>query len=233
MSDNISVFEEYLFAQDKAQFLESCKNASDIKKYIRICHLLSRSDAKLEKHDLDVLENWKLYCSYQDKGDLVVKHQLQQIFKEEDVSRRQQLMKEFNDKYLFFAFNDHRQTAGNQAQTLEEGGEAQPLKTELTKEDHDEMLTATKINELINSESGHLSFNLNELGPSILGSLDFSSIKSWSVKECLLGTLTRFSSSQVSNYYLEYRADPGGLQRVQEKHRQESLCLANPRVLAQ
>lgn len=216
MADNISVFEEYLFAQDKSQFIESCKNASEIKKYIRLCHLLSQPGVELEQHDRDLLESWKRNYNYGDKRALVMKDQLNAIVKEENATKRQQLMVEFNQKYLGFSFNDYRQTAGNQAQTHQEDGEAIHLKTALTKEDHEEMLTSTKLNEAINSESGNLSFNLNELGLSILSTIDFGAVKSWRVKETLFGYLPRYTSCEVQSDYLEHRANPCGLQGISE-----------------
>lgn len=198
MADNISVFEEYLFAQDKTQFIESCKNASDIKMYIRICHLLSQPGAVLEQHDITLLEGWKRHSNHGDKKTLIMKDKLNTILKEEDATKRQQLMVDFNYTYLGYSFNDYRQTAGNQAQTHNEGGEAIALKTALTKEDHEEMLTSTKVNELISSETGNLSFNLNDLGTPILSTLDFATIKSWKVKETLFGCLPRYATSEVN-----------------------------------
>ena len=47
-SDNIGTYEEYLFAKDKKEFLESCKNSSELKQYIRLCHLLNHPEIVLE-----------------------------------------------------------------------------------------------------------------------------------------------------------------------------------------
>lgn len=198
MADNISVFEEYLFAEDKAQFIESCKNASELKKYIRLCHLLNQPGAVLEKHDQDLLATWQRHYNYGDKGALVIKHALNEIANEKDTTKRQQLMKDFNTKWLGYSFDDYRQAAGSQAQTHTEGGKAVALKTALSPEDHQEMLTSTKVKELLNSETGNLTFNLADLGTSILSTIDFGAIKSWRVKESLFGTLQNYSSNEVS-----------------------------------
>lgn len=233
MTDNISVFEDYLFAKDKSEFLESCKNASEIKKYIRICHLLSHPETPLEQCDKDLLENWKRSYNYGDKRSLVLKSELNAILSETDAAKRQELMNEFNKKYLSFSFNDYRQSSGSQAQATTEGGNKVTLKTALTQADHDEMLTSTKINELINSETGNLSFSVNDLGVSNLSNLDFAQIKSWKVKETLFGFLPRYSTSEVRPTYLEHRSNPGRLQRLPESTRQELLQLANSRAHAE
>lgn len=196
MSDNISVFEEYLFAADKTQLVESYKNSSDIKKHMRLCHLLARG-GELTPEDVTLLEHWKRYNSHGDKGSLVVKHMLAEIAKEEDNSKRQTLMQAFNQKYLGFSFNDSRQAAGNQTQTHQEDGAAISLKTALTQDDHEEMKTATKVKELLNSQDGHISFNLNELGTSILSTINFADVKSWAIKENLFSTLSKFSNNEV------------------------------------
>jgi hypothetical protein len=209
MSDNISVFEEYLFAKDKKEFLDSCKNASEIKKYIRMCHLLSHPETSMEQVDKDLLESWKRSYNYGDKRSLVLKSELNAIISETEATKRQTLMNEFNTKYLGFSFNDYRQSSGSQAQTTTQGGEQQTLKTALTKADHDEMLTSTKINEMINSETGNLSFSLNDLGVSNLSNIDIAQVKSWKVKEMIFGILPRFSNLEVVTGYLEHRAHFG------------------------
>lgn len=197
MADTISVFEEYLFAEDKSQFVESCKNASELKKYIRLCHLLSQPGAALEQQDKDLLATWQRHYNYGDKGALVIKHALGQILDEGDAVKRAQLMKDFNTQYIGYSFNDSRQTAGNQAQVHADGGEAVALKTALSPEDHQEMLISTKIQEMLTSETGNLTFNMADLGTSILSTIDFAAVKSWRVKESLFGSLQGYSSNEV------------------------------------
>ena len=197
MTDNISVFEEYLFAKDKTEFLESCKNSSELKRYIRLCHLLNQPDAKLEDADRALIESWNLYNNHGDKRGLVMKDRISAILKESDTTKRQQLMVDFNQKYLGFSFNDYRQTAGSTALAQNEGGETISLKTALTEEDHEEMLTSTKLKELLNSEDGNLSFSLTDLGTSILSNIDFAQVKSWRVKEGLFDFLQRYTTSEV------------------------------------
>lgn len=230
MSDNISVFEEYLFAENKAEFLESCKNASEVKKYIRMCHLLSHPETPMEEVDRVLLDQWKRSYNHGDKKSLVLKNELNTILAEGDATKRQALMAEFNQKYLGFSFNDYRQASGSQAQTATGGGDAQVLKTALTQADLDEMLTSTKIAELMNSETGNLSFSLNDLGVSNLSNLDFAQVKSWRVKETLFGFLPRFSTAEVDLSNQEHSANPSGLQGVPKNQRQEPVQLADPRT---
>jgi hypothetical protein len=191
MSDNISVFEEYLFAADKREFLESCKNASQVKQYIRMCHLLAAGN-KLEEKDAELLESWKYHSG--DKRALVLKSELAKIAAEEDEAARRKLMVEFNSKYLGFAFNDSRQAAGSQAATVTQTGEKAALKTALTEADLKEMLTATKLDEVFASETGNLSFSLTDLGVSNLSAIDIARVKTWKIKEMLFGFLPRFAA---------------------------------------
>lgn len=206
MADNISVFEEYLFAKDKKEFLDSCKNASEVKKYIRMCHLLSHPEIPMEQVDKDLLQLWKDSYNYGDKKSLVLKSELSSIINEADAAQRTKLMTEFNQRYLGFSFNDYRQSSGSQAQTATQGGEQQALKTALTQADHDEMKTSTKIDELISSESGNLSFSINDLGVSNLCNLDIAAVKAWKTKEMIFGILPNFTSLEVYLTLLEYCA---------------------------
>lgn len=233
MTDNISVFEEYLFAQDKREFLESCKNASEIKKYIRICHLLSQPEVELEQVDKDLLQNWKNYSNYGDKKSLVLKSELHALLAETDAAKRVALMTEFNHRYLGFSFNDYRDSAGTQAQTVTEGGDKQVFKTSLTEDDHKEMRTSTKLAELMDSEHGNLSFSVNDLGISNLRTIDFAKVKSWRVKETLFGFLPRYSSAEVVVLDPEHRRDLGCLQGVPTQQGQEPVQLADPRTHSQ
>ena len=232
MTDNISVFEEYLFATDKTEFLESCRNASEIKQYIRLCHLLSHPEAKLEKEDRDLLERWKAHYNHGDKGALVLKDALTAILNEGDATKRQVLMMAFNQQYLGFSFNDSRGVTGSQTQTTQDGEQPVAYKTSLDKTDLDEMLTSTKLNELLNSETGHISFQPQELELSILAHIDFSKVRSWPVKENLFNFLPDFATSQVVLSHSERSACLGRVQRVSEKQGQEPVQLAAPRIPA-
>jgi selenocysteine-specific translation elongation factor len=200
MSDNISVYEEYLFAKDKTEFLNTCKKSTDLKKFIRICHLLNHPEVKLEKEDTDELATWKSSGYHGDRRNLVLKYELSAILNEGDAVIRSKLMQEFNDRYLSYKFNDSRQTGGNVATTNDSTGQKQTLKTALTADDHKEMSLSTKVEELYNSESGHLSFNVRDLGDSILSTVDFAKVKSWKTKEALFGSLNAFAFTEVVHY---------------------------------
>lgn len=205
MSDNISVYEEYLFAMDKTEFLNNCKNSSDLKKFIRISHMLNHPEVQLDKEDVEQLEGWRRSGYQGDRRNLVLKYDLSAILNEGDVSKRSKLMQEFNDQYLRYSFNDSRQTGGNVTTTDDATGQKQTLKTGLTDSDHKEMSLATKVDELYNSEFGNLTFSAIDLGEAILSTIDFARVKSWHVKESLFGSLTSFAFAEVADSNLEHR----------------------------
>lgn len=197
MSDNISVYEEYLFAKDKTEFLSACKKSSDLKKFIRLCHLLNHPEAHLEKDDIDELENWKRSGYHGDKRNLVLKYELSAILNEGDAVKRSKLMQDFNSRYLSYNFNDSRQTGGNVASTDDATGQKQTLKTTLTDADHKEMSLSTKLEEVYSSETGNISFGVRDLGDAILSTIDFANVKSWNTKEALFGSLNTFAFAEV------------------------------------
>lgn len=199
MSDTISLYEEYVFSDDKTEFLKDCKNGSDVRKIIRINHLLNNPGTPLEKEDVETLEQWKTNRAGGDKKNLVIKHEITEILNEGDAEKRKELMKNFNNKYFNYSFNDARQTAGAQGHTQDETGHKQELKTALTKEDHDEMSLDKKLKEIYDAkeESINLSFSLRDLGKSELSKLDFAKIEPWKIKESLFGLLDNFVYSEV------------------------------------
>ena len=121
-SDNISVYEQYLFAKDKKEFLESCKNASQVKQYIRMCHLLNQPAHKLEQVDRDLLNNWSLYQCHGDRFNLVLKDQLLTILAEPDLEKKKTLLQAFNQKFFGYGFYDERQVSGAQASNSQTPG---------------------------------------------------------------------------------------------------------------
>lgn len=211
-SENISLFEEYLFAADKKEFLDSCKNASDVKKYIRLVHLLNTGEP-FEQVDKDLLNQWTLHYSYGDKLNVIIKSKIQEILAEKDDAKRSTLMKQFNDKFLGYGFYDQRAVAGAQATGGSSDGPQVTLKTALTQADLDEISTAAKIREAENCAQGsNISFQISSLGPKGIRAINLGNMKSWSHIEQIFNSVEDFAySNEAVDVLLRYKAYQRGL----------------------
>lgn len=217
MTDNISIYEEYLFATDKTAFIESCKQSSDIKRFIRICHILNHPEMQLDKDDMDEIDLWKRQTHQADKGNLVFKHQLTSILNEGDAGKRAILMAEFNDRYLGYRFDDSRQTGGNAATRDEATGQKQALKTSLTEADHQEMNLDLKIEEMVTSVDGHSRYRPYHFDQHALTKIDLARVVSMTTREDLFNTLTSFVYSKVCNFNIEHRTGIARIPAVSER----------------
>lgn len=205
MADNVSLYEEYLFAKDKSEFLRTCKKSSDLKKFIRICHLLNHPEAALEQEDLEEIELWKRSDFYGEKRNLVMKHALMAILNEGDSEKRVKLMQDFNDRYLKYKFNDARQAGGNQTVADNATGEKLEFKTSLTKDDLKEMSVDFQLEAMINAGLDGDYKSPFEFNQSMLAKIDFAKIKSKHIKEEMFQALESYVNSKVKLTYLEYR----------------------------
>ena len=205
-SDNIGTYEEYLFAKDKKEFLESCKNSSELKQYIRLCHLLNHPEIVLEQTDRDLLNRWSNGQCYGDKKNLVVKDQLLAILNEGNADKRKTLIQAFNNKFLQFSFYDERIVSGTQAANNQATGSSDSLKSAMTSADWDTISTASKISQIETSENGSISFNLNDIGENNTRKIDLTKVKNWNLKEQILNSLPTYAQNPVEqNLTLEYR----------------------------
>ena len=196
LSDNISVYEQYLFATDKKEFLDSCKNSSHVKQYIRLCHLLNEPDTTLEQVDRDVLNNWHLHSPHGDKLNLILKDKIIAILNEKDDEKKKKLLEDFNSKYLKFTFYDSRQVAGSQSTNTNVSGAQTSLKTALNDDDYKEMATLTKI-QIVEDTEGNLPFAISELGYNNAKSVNLERIKHLPILEQLFHFVDNFSSFEV------------------------------------
>lgn len=197
-SDNISIYEEYLFSANRQEFLDSCKNGSDFKKYIRICHLLNQQESKLDGEDRQLLDEWKRYNSGGDKRNLVIKDSVNSILREEDAAKRKTLIEEFNTSFLRLSFYDARQASGTQAGGTSTDGVKVQLKNALTSSDIEEMATITKIRQLENLEANTgAPFEFSRLSPNAKKRVDLSKIKNWNLLEQILNDVDNFAYSTV------------------------------------
>lgn len=196
-SDNISIYESYLFAEDKGEFLESCKNSSALKQYIRLSHLLNFQSNELPADDVKLLQHWGVNMNYGDNRNVVMKHQLLGILGEKDPAKQTELMKAFNTAYLGFGFYDERTVQGSQAQTSNTGGGQAALKSALNEADFKEMSTQAKIDLIQNSPNNNLPFQIESIDQVILRRIDLTNIKDWALFERILNYLQNFAFSNV------------------------------------
>jgi hypothetical protein len=205
-SDNISVYEQYLFAKDKKEFLESCKNASQVKQYIRLCHLLNDPARPLEQVDKDVLLNWTLYQCNGDRFNLVLKNQLLDILAEADHEKRKPLLQAFNQKFLSYGFYDERQVSGNQAANSTVPGAKVELKTALAESDFSNMATAARVREVEDSTNGSIPFSLYDLGDTVIKRIDLDKVKHIPLLEQIFNSVDNFSYYQnIVSVLLKYK----------------------------
>ena len=206
-SENISLFEEYLFASDKTEFLAGCKNASDVKKYIRLIHLLNTGEP-LEQVDKDLLNHWSIHYSYGDKLNVIIKSKIQEILAEKDATKRAALMKQFNDKFLGFGFYDERAVAGTQTTGGSTDGPQVVLKTALTEADLTNMSTAAKIREVENCpQGGGITFQISSLGPKGIRAVNLGKMQSWTHIEQIFNSVEDFSySNEAVDVLIRYKA---------------------------
>jgi hypothetical protein len=197
-SDNISIYESYLFTADKSEFLESCKNSSALKQYIRLSHLLNFQSNELPAEDVKLLEQWGVNQNYGDNRNVVMKHKLIKLLNEKDPAVQTELMKTFNNAYLGFGFYDERTVQGSQAQTSNTGGGQAALKSALSEADFKEMATQTKIDLVQNATNNNLPFQIESIDQVILRKIDLTNIKDWSLFERIINYLQNFAFSEVN-----------------------------------
>lgn len=196
-SENISVYEEYLFAEDKREFLESCKKSTILKQFIRLIHFLNDDASLLTEEDRKTIEQWRhrgeTECSL-----VVIKHDLTRILQETDPAKQKARMEEFNNKYMYLQFYHERLVHGTQAVNSADPGAKVELKTRLTAEDLYEMSTEKKVQEIetLGLNLG-LSFDLGSLGDTILQRVNLDKIQNWSVLENIINYLVNLDHSEV------------------------------------
>lgn len=196
-SENITVYEEYLFAEDKKEFLENCKKSTILKQFIRLIHYLNHDASLLTEEDRKTIEQWR------NRGEnecslVVIKSDLTSILQEADPDKQKSLMERFNDKYMYLQFYHERLVHGTQAVNPSDPGSKVEFKTKLTAEDLYEMSTEKKVKEVETTPQNlSLSFDLSSLGETVLQRVDLASIQNWSVLEAMLNYLPNFDHSDV------------------------------------
>ena len=191
-SDNIGMYEEYLFSADKSEFLESCKNSNHLKQYIRLCHLLNQPEVTWEAVDKEVLHSWFQQSAGGDKRNLVLKRKVQEILDEKDPEAKKKLLLDFNNRFLHVGFHDSQPVAGAQTSSNQTAGGQAALKTALSEADLREMSTEAKVGLVEKSNSG-LPFSVAELGQTVLKRVDLGNIPYWPTLEQLFSVLENFS----------------------------------------
>ena len=208
----VKTMEEYVVSEDRAEKIKDWtkKNAPTYQQYIRLCNVLVEDKATDE--DIELLKKWMVTQRYGESLNIILKFCLNKMEQEGVPEKRNQMMEQFNQDFLRYTFNDERDMRGGLGTTessSQTGASTNfsvtkvvdpklkiPLKSELTKEEKNEMSTSFLLKAIV-EDKGYYEFDLRVADLSLLKKIDLYNMKSPSRMTLIFDRLEDFAYNKV------------------------------------
>jgi hypothetical protein len=177
--------------------------------------LNTKGPAGLTEAEKDILQQWMLYNRQGEYLNPLLKFCLESIANEKDAAKKKELVKEFNDNFLHYSFNDARDNRGILSTTTietqtttntkkqKEKAEVEKSQCSLTPEEQNNMSTEELVR-LIKEDKTFYKFELESADLSFLKKIDWENVAQPSRIEIALRRLPDFAFNKVLIHDVEY-----------------------------
>lgn len=205
--------EEFVLAENKDSLVKLwTESGNDSKQYLALMYTLNKKGISgLSEKETDLIKNWSERRRYGEYLNPVLKYCLSMIESEKNPKKRMDLMKEFNNQFMHYSFNDERVRKGviaepsNQIDTQKKSGKGKQsggsqTKTSLSAEDLTELSTAQLLKNIQEDESWY-NFELETADLAFIKKIDLANVKTASRIDAALTRFSDFGFNKVLNIY--------------------------------
>jgi hypothetical protein len=212
--------ESFILTEDKRTLTADWIKSGNIgKQYLKLLNTLyTKGPSGLSEDEENLLKRWMLNSRHGEYLNPVLKYCLESIFREKDPSKKKDLMKEFNDTFLHFSFNEERDLRGLSSKTTIESeatSNKKPKQKEQVQVENSEFsikpellkeMSNDELIRLIKEDKSWYNFELETADLSFLKKIDWEAVVQPTRIEIAIERLPDFVFNKVkklSRIYME------------------------------